>query len=312
MARRTFSRRRNSRSSRSTGRRRVSVRRTRRTGTGRRRYAVARSSRRARAEVKVISSFPITAPISPAITHYNAPGAVAIRLGSPSAAFGTYFAHAAPVPPATNLTTGRTFNASEAYLLTGCAGGYAVNQRIGLSIQPRTLQVRLTLCSYAQTKTDMSDGTENDPEIFGDEGYVRSRFRIVVFRDREYSANLPTTSWPKWEDIFTVSPAAVGNILPTSTQAYMRLDTAGRFELLSDRSYQTTHDDPIIYPSVTIPLRGTDLRFTNEGYQSVRSGHVFMLIAMQTETYRFYKDAVSPPVLFPSITYESRLSYTDA
>lgn len=254
-------------------------------------------------------------PTPAELANYDVPASSPVVFGAPGGPAG----HAvlavlttplpSAAPPAGSQSVATIFHASEARMMSAVRGGYTATERVGLSIQPRTLQIRFTLNPFTRT----AGAAAPDGEVGTDNAFMRTRFRVVLFRDREYSASIPT-AWPVWTDIF--AGTAGTSTSATTCSSFMRLDNAGRFQILSDRSYKVDNDDPAGHGALTIPLRGSDFRYSGPGFQDVRSGHVFMIVACETHITIPYTAAAEPALPAypypPQVTYTSRLSYTDA
>lgn len=207
--------------------------------------------------------------------------------------------------------------ASQPYLLTYCMGGVAHDQRIGLSIQPRSLQVRMS-CSAIVKKID-EQAAMIDPEwapftsdsMVPTAYYIRTRYRIVIFRDKEYSRGNGVTV-PTWATIFQTNPTGGTGTLQVSANNFMRLEAAGRFQILADRSFILTKDNPMATPSFSINLRGTSLRYESAAMESHRSNHLFLMAFAESMSNDFNPGESFIPLHFPHCTYQARMSYTDA
>lgn len=223
--------------------------------------------------------------------------------------------------------------ASYSHLLTPVVQGFEGQRRIGLSVSPRQLIVRLTLQASTQYVSTAGDAMEGGFDVqfpadvarmagggiaaLADQQtkrqiYLRTATRVVIFRDME--PGLVTGSsgpeFTQWSDIFTSGSSVPG--VPSTTD-FLEIGQVGRYQIVYDNTVNLDADDPQRSLSVSVPLKSKTLRYGSNLPNQVRAGHYFMIMCRESH---FPPSDVVPSI--PDLThmtknfYQARMSFTDA
>lgn len=239
------------------------------------------------------------------------------------------------------------------WLLTGVIQGFRGWQRIGLTVQPRSLIIRGVInAPMSRLQQDSSGNMPSDTAHF----FMRATYRIVVFRNMEPGGmTVPggalsdlNIGWPQIfaEKAVLPPPILSGQELRTvgasymetvgadfhSVTDFMKTTNGGKFQVVSDTVHTVDGDDPQKNFSLSIPIRGKNLRFGGPERANVRAGHYYITACCTTAgglggqgdfvsgapftVPNSDAGAVAPgPAaareLNPSISFQARLAYTD-
>lgn len=238
------------------------------------------------------------------------------------------------------------------WLLTGVTQGFRGWQRIGLTVQPRSLIVRGVINApgsrYQQDSSMNIPGTGDSAHNF-----VRATYRIVIFRNMEPGGIAPGSASPGdlsigWQSLFAAktglpAPIISGADLVARARSYMatsgdefhsvtdfmKTTNGGRFQVVSDTVHTVDGDDPQKNFSLSIPIRGKNLRFGGPEKGNIRAGHYYItaccttagavggtneVITGPTKVTAADGNFWEIPVALgfnPSISFQARLAYTD-
>lgn len=250
-------------------------------------------------------------------------------------------------PVLASCYTGRCF------LLTGVVQGFRGWQRIGLTVQPRSLIIRGVInAPMSRLQTDAGGNIPADNA----HNFLRATYRIVVFRNMEPGNIAPPDPGNDlqvgWHDLFAsktplgaqtlsgqqikdgvawMETSGSGESPFHSVTDFMKTTNGGRFQVVSDTVHTVDSDDPQKNFSLSIPIRGKNLRFGGPQKSNVRAGHYYITACCTTAGgIGGLGDMVAgtaftvPPLgdymamnpaptreLNPSISFQARLAYTD-
>lgn len=208
-------------------------------------------------------------------------------------------------------------------LLSRIGQGPAVNQRIGNRVFFRSIRFNLILnAAQLSGGTHTAGGIAGPPSNnFGGvtEGgvvadttspgfyitmqkYIRTTFRIVVFRDRMVSLNMSVPAAPvppSIDDIFEIG----GGLYTT---ANLNVTSLGRYQLLYDRKFTCDSDDPQRSVSASISLAAPG-HYGAAGETDIREGALYWLAFATTGGMDIQPTRFLPPAILQSW----RIQYTD-
>lgn len=239
------------------------------------------------------------------------------------------------------------------FLLTGVVQGFRGWQRIGLTVQPRSLIIRGVI--NAPMSRLQTDSGGNMP-VDNAHNFVRATYRIVVFRNMEPGNVAPPGHGNDlqigWDDLFSsktpLTPPTLsgrqieGSVAWMETAGangtpfhsvtdFMKTTNGGRFQVVSDTVHTVDGDDPQKNFSLSIPIRGKNLRFGGPQRSNVRAGHYYITACCTTAGGMGGLGDFAPGTVFtvpplddfvamtaaptrelnPSISFQARLAYTD-
>lgn len=209
------------------------------------------------------------------------------------------------------------------YLISAIAQGAGATQRVGNRIMMRNVRFSCIL-SAAQLKgglylnDELTGSTNNVGTITESSGlgsnygtaavvpqkFLRTTFRIVFVRDRMVSLNTSVPAAPHSpgiDDIF-----ALGGGLYTT--ANLNLTSLGRFQVLYDRKFTCDSDDPQRSLTMNVSLNAP-CHFGGAGSTDIREGAIYFMVFAATAGLE--SASVTGRFFGPSVTYNTRLAYTD-
>lgn len=220
------------------------------------------------------------------------------------------------IPP---VTGGRVLP----YLMSAIDQGAAVNQRIANRVFIRSLRFTailngaqligsdLNALQLAGTHDNFGQVTESGGSISTAaapgttlQKYIRTTFRLLIFRDRMVSLNNAVPAAP-------VSPS-VDDVIESAGASYvlgnLNVQSLGRYQILYDRKFTTDADDPQRSVTLTIPV-GMPAHFSGAGATDIREGALYWVAFAITGGLN--SSLIGAKFHHPSILMSRRLQYSD-